>query len=59
MTDLDLAPADVVDAIRKQNVQVAAGQIGQPPAPTGQNLQLVVNTLRAGSRPSSSSRTSS
>ena len=37
-------PAEVVDAIRKQNVQVAAGQIGQPPVPRGQNLQLVVNT---------------
>jgi multidrug efflux pump len=38
MTDLDLSPAEVVDAIRKQNVQVAAGQIGRPPAPKGQNL---------------------
>ena len=44
MTDLDLAPAEVVDAIRKQNVQVAAGQIGQPPVPKGQNFQLVINT---------------
>jgi multidrug efflux pump len=44
MTDLDLSPAEVVDAIRKQNVQVAAGQIGQPPAPKGQNLQMVINT---------------
>ena len=44
MNDLNLSPNDVVDAIRKQNVQVAAGQIGQPPVPRGQNLQLVVNT---------------
>lgn len=44
MTDLNLTPNEVVDAIRKQNVQVAAGQIGQPPAPRGQNLQLVINT---------------
>ncbi|HKB03631.1 MAG TPA: multidrug efflux RND transporter permease subunit [Gemmataceae bacterium] len=45
MTDFNLVPAEVVDAIRKQNVQVAAGQIGQPPVPRGQSRQLVVNTL--------------
>src|SRR5262245_7631812 len=45
MTDRDLVPNEVVDAIRKQNVQVAAGQIGQPPVPRGQTKQLVVNTL--------------
>jgi multidrug efflux pump len=44
MTDLNLTPAEVVDAIRKQNVQVAAGQVGQPPVPKGQTRQLVVNT---------------
>src|SRR5262245_3170770 len=44
MNDLSLVPSDVIDAIRKQNVQVAAGQIGQPPAPKGQNLQLIINT---------------
>jgi multidrug efflux pump len=44
MSDLNLTPGEVVDAIRSQNVQVAAGQIGQPPAPKGQNLQLVINT---------------
>jgi multidrug efflux pump len=44
MNDLSLAPGDVVDAIRRQNVQVAAGQVGQPPAPKGQNFQLVINT---------------
>ena len=36
---------DVLDAIREQNVQVAAGQIGQPPAPVGQSFQLAVNVL--------------
>jgi len=45
MTDLNLVPSEVVDAIRKQNVQVAAGQIGQQPVPKGQSRQLVVNTL--------------
>ena len=32
-------------AIREQNVQVAAGQIGQPPAPPGQSFQYTVNVL--------------
>jgi len=35
----------VLDAIREQNVQVAAGQIGQPPAPAGQSFQYPVNVL--------------
>jgi len=39
-----LNPRDVIRAVEAQNVQVAAGQIGQPPAPKGQNLQLVINT---------------
>jgi len=36
---------DIIDAIREQNVQVAAGQIGQPPAPRGQSFQYPVNVL--------------
>src|SRR5271166_731935 len=36
---------DVVTAIAQQNLQVAAGQIGQPPAPKGQQFQLAINTL--------------
>lgn len=39
----DLTTADVVNAIREQNVQVAAGQLGQQPAPKGQNFQYTVN----------------
>src|SRR5262249_1809701 len=35
---------DVVTAIGKQNVQVAAGQIGQPPANRAQQFQLTINT---------------
>ena len=41
----DLTTDDVLTSIREQNVQVAAGQIGQPPAPKGQNFQYVVNVL--------------
>ena len=38
------APNDVVGAIREQNVQVAAGQIGEPPTPDTQPFQLTVST---------------
>jgi HAE1 family hydrophobic/amphiphilic exporter-1 len=40
-----LTTRDVVEAIREQNVQVAAGQIGQPPAPQGIAFQYTINTL--------------
>jgi hydrophobe/amphiphile efflux-1 (HAE1) family protein len=41
----DLTTNDVVDALKSQNVQVAAGRLGQEPAPKGQVLDLPVNTL--------------
>ena len=40
-----LTTQDVIASIREQNVQVAAGQIGQPPAPTGQVFQYTVSLL--------------
>jgi HAE1 family hydrophobic/amphiphilic exporter-1 len=40
-----LTTEDVLAALREQNIQVAAGQIGQPPAPIGQNFQYTVNVL--------------
>src|SRR5947209_8816619 len=42
---LGLGPMDVVAAVAQQNVQVAAGQIGQQPVPKGQQYQLTINTL--------------
>jgi multidrug efflux pump subunit AcrB len=42
---LNLSAMDVVAAIGQQNLQVAAGQIGQQPAPRGQQFQLTINTL--------------
>ncbi|HTV24428.1 MAG TPA: efflux RND transporter permease subunit, partial [Polyangiaceae bacterium] len=39
-----LTAGDVVRAIREQNVQVAAGQLGAPPSPTGADFQLSINT---------------
>lgn len=40
-----LTPTDVSRALTEQNVQVAAGRIGQPPAPKGQNFQYTVNVM--------------
>ncbi len=40
-----LTASDVVRVLREQNVQVAAGQIGQPPVPTGQDFQYTLSTL--------------
>ncbi len=37
-----LTPQDVVFALQQQNIQVGAGQIGQPPAPDGQQYQYAV-----------------
>ena len=45
MAALNLSAMDVVTAISQQNVQVAAGQIGQQPVPKGQQFQLTINTL--------------
>src|SRR5262249_36367609 len=42
LADLNLNPMDVVAAITQQNVQVTAGQIGQPPAPPNQAFQLTI-----------------
>jgi HAE1 family hydrophobic/amphiphilic exporter-1 len=40
-----LTASDVVNALREQNVQVAAGRVGQPPAPEGQAYQFTVQVL--------------
>ena len=41
----NISADDVVNAIKEQNIQVAAGQVGQPPVPKGQNFQFTMNTL--------------
>ncbi len=41
----DLTSDEVIGALREQNVQVAAGQIGAPPTETGQNFQYNITTL--------------
>ncbi len=40
----NLTTQDVLNAISEQNVQVAAGRIGEEPAPVGTAFQLVINT---------------
>jgi hydrophobic/amphiphilic exporter-1 (mainly G- bacteria), HAE1 family len=40
-----LTAGDVTQALREQNVQVAAGSLGQAPAPSGQTYQLSVRAL--------------
>jgi len=40
-----LTATDVVNALKEQNVQVAAGQIGQPPVPKGIEFQYTMSTL--------------
>jgi hydrophobe/amphiphile efflux-1 (HAE1) family protein len=42
LAQLGLTAADLVGAVSQQNVQAAAGQVGQPPSPPGQQLQFTV-----------------
>jgi multidrug efflux pump len=44
MSDYKLTVEDVTQAVRSQNLTIAAGQIGAPPAPVGQNFQLSLTT---------------
>jgi len=45
MTFRNLTSSDVTRAIEQQNIQVAAGQLGQPPVSTGQAFQFTITTL--------------
>jgi multidrug efflux pump subunit AcrB len=40
----NLNAQDVIQAVQGQNIQVAAGQIGQPPTPPGQTFQYILTT---------------
>src|SRR4051812_22008830 len=46
LASLQLTSSDVINAVQEQNVQVAAGRIGQPPVPAGANIpfDLPINT---------------
>jgi hydrophobic/amphiphilic exporter-1 (mainly G- bacteria), HAE1 family len=43
MRQRSLSPKEVMNAIQRENAKVAAGQIGMPPTPPGQDFQLTVN----------------
>jgi multidrug efflux pump len=45
LASYNLNPQDVIAAVQAQNIQVAAGQIGQPPTPKGQVNQYIITTL--------------
>ncbi len=46
-----VAPSDVTAAVRSQNIQLATGEMGQNPAPPGQQLNAVVVLRSRLSRP--------
>ena len=47
----NLTAVDVANSLREQNVQVAAGQVGQQPARTGQSFQISVRAVGRLSEP--------
>jgi hydrophobic/amphiphilic exporter-1 (mainly G- bacteria), HAE1 family len=44
LKDRNLTVNDVTAAVREQNVQVAAGAVGRPPAPSGTDVELLITT---------------
>ena len=40
---VNLSPIEVVDALKEQNTQVAAGRLNQPPSDTGAAFELLIN----------------
>ncbi len=44
LSSRNLTAGDVLKALQEQNVQVAAGQIGQPPVPAGLDFQYTMTT---------------
>jgi multidrug efflux pump subunit AcrB len=51
MAARNISASDVVNAVQAQNIQVAAGQIGQPPVGSGQVFQYTMTTLGRLSEP--------
>jgi multidrug efflux pump len=45
MAARNLSATDVVNALQDQNLAMTAGQLGQPPAPTGQDFQLPLDAI--------------
>jgi multidrug efflux pump len=51
LAELNLTASDVLNAVREQNMQVAAGQSAQPPNPSGAPFEYTVHTLGRLSEP--------
>jgi len=51
MASRALTATDVVNALQEQNVEVAAGQVGQPPIKVGQQFQISVRAVGRLSEP--------
>ena len=45
MKSWGVTSSDILKVLKEQNVQVAAGQIGQQPVPAGQDFQYTITTL--------------
>ena len=45
LTSMEMTAMDVISAVQEQNVQVAAGKIGDPPSPPGQTFTYSINAL--------------
>jgi HAE1 family hydrophobic/amphiphilic exporter-1 len=52
MASRGLTASDMVSALQQQNVEIAAGQVGQPPVQTGQAFQISVRAIGRLSEPS-------
>src|SRR5271167_797046 len=52
MASRSLTASDMVNALQEQNVEVAAGQVGQPPIKPGQQFQISVRAIGRLSEPS-------
>ncbi|MGD0183459.1 MAG: efflux RND transporter permease subunit, partial [Terriglobales bacterium] len=51
MASRGLTASDMVNALQEQNVEVAAGQVGQPPIKAGQQFQISVRAIGRLSEP--------
>ncbi len=45
LTSMEMTAMDVIQAVQEQNVQVAAGKIGDSPSPPGQTFTFTINAL--------------
>src|SRR6202451_1699588 len=51
LTELNLTPNDVIQAVQGQNVQAALGRVGAAPAPSEQQVQINIKTKGRLTRP--------